>query len=255
MPLTSWYDNWDENYFWDVAERGTTIQTSGSSGEPKSIFQPPAKIIANSHAAIEVQGFNRSSKVYTCLSPIRAGGLFAQTIPALMAYADVDLAPFSPYEYVRQAHKYTHTHLTPKQAKAVMLTKGFKTLDLTGKTFLVGSEPVTYDIIEAFVEKGARVILIWGMTEIGPNAIMHVFNNMDEVKALKEITPPNTTPLGNIFNCYYKIMDRNHLYVMGDLSVYDDWFDTKDLVVYKDGHLFYKGREGTFVDFNNPKKG
>lgn len=255
MPLISWYDKYDEQYFWDVAEKGTTIYTSGSSGEPKAIFQPPTKIIANSHAAIEVQGFTRKSKVYTCLSPERAGGLFAQTIPALMAYSEVTLDKFNPYEYVRQAHKYTHTHLTPKQAKGVMMTKGFKNLDLSGKTFLVGSEPVTYDIIEAFIERGARVILIWGMTEIGPNAIMHVFNNMDEVKALKEITPPNTTLLGNIFNCYYKIMDRNHLHVMGDLSVFDDWFDTKDLVIHKDGYLFYKGREGTPVDFNRPRKG
>ena len=160
MPLISWYDKYDEQYFWDVAEKGTTIYTSGSSGEPKAIFQPPTKIIANSHAAIEVQGFTRKSKVYTCLSPERAGGLFAQTIPALMAYSEVTLDKFNPYEYVRQAHKYTHTHLTPKQAKGVMMTKGFKNLDLSGKTFLVGSEPVTYDIIEAFIERGARVILI-----------------------------------------------------------------------------------------------
>lgn len=254
MPLRSWYDNWNEDYFLDAAEKGTTIYTSGSSGEPKAIFQPPSKIVANSHAAIEVQEINSSSVIYTCLNPERAGALFAQTIPGLMVGATVDLAKFSPYEYVRVAHKYTHTHLTPKQAKAIMLTKGFKDLDLSGKTFLVGSEPVTWDIIDAFVERGATVITIWGMTEIGVNAILHKFRSVFDVVAAKLKTPEDTTILGNIFYCDWKIEDEC-LWVKGDICVYDGWFNTKDLVVEKDGWLFYKGRLGIPVDFNDPKKG
>lgn len=256
MPLRTWYDNWDEDYFRDAAEKGIVIETSGSSGEPKQIFQPQYKSIANAHAAIEVQEITSDSVIYTCLNPTRAGALFAQTIPALMVGATVDLEKFSPYRYTQAADKYTHTHLTPKQAKAVMLTKGFKTLDLTDKTFLIGSEPVTYDIIEAFIERGAKVILIWGMTEVGPNAIMHIFNNMKEVQKLKDINPPNSTPLGNIFNCEYMIDDKNNLFVKGDISVFgDNWFNTKDQVIEKDGILFYTGRDGTAVDFNNPTKG
>lgn len=255
MPLLKWYDNYDEDYFWDVVANGVTIYTSGSSGKPKAIFNDATKIYHASNAAIEVQEITEDSYIYTCLNPTKAGGLFAQTIPGLFAGAKVDLDKFDPYEYVRVANKYTHTHLTPKQAKGVMLTKGFKKLDLTGKTFLVGSEPVTYDIIEAFIERGAKVILIWGMTEIGVNAILHVFNNMEEVQALKKITPPNSTVLGNIFNCEYRIDDNNCLWVYGNISVYDDWFNTKDQVIEKDNILFYTGRDGTPVDFNKPRKG
>ena len=93
------------------------------------------------------------------------------------------------------------------------------------------------------------------MTEIGPNAIMHRFSDMNEVEYAKSITPPNTTILGDIINCYFKIMDRRHLWVMSDTCVYDDWYDTKDQVLESDGVLFYKGRDGTTVDFNNPRKG
>ena len=240
----------------DIIVNGITIKTSGSSGVPKEIYQKPSKIIADAKNAIEVQNINEFSSIYTCLSLERAGGLFAQSIPGLLANATIDFDTFNPYKYVKVADKYTHTHLTPKQAKAVMLTKGFKTLDLTGKTFMVGSEPVTYDIIEAFIERGAKVILIWGMTEVGPNAIMHIFNNMKEVQKLKDINPPNSTPLGNIFNCEYMIDDKNNLLVKGDISVFgDNWFNTKDQVIEKDGILFYTGRDGTPVDFNKPKKG
>lgn len=255
MPIRNTYENYDESYFRDIMENGITIYSSGTTGDPKPIFQPPKKIKANSEAAIRVQKITSDSVIYTCLRLSHAGGLFAQTIPGLEAGATVDVEKFNAYEYVKKAENYTHTHLTPLQAKAVMSTKNFKNLDLSGKTFMCGAEPVTYDIIEAFVRQGARFICIWGMSEVGPNAIMHVFNDMAEVKAMKKITPPNSTLIGNIFNCYFKIMDQNQLYVMGDICVYDDWFNTKDQMIYKDGHLFYTGREGVAVDLNKPRKG
>jgi len=255
MPLGLWYDDYDENYFWNIIENGISIHTSGTTGNPKAIFNSPAKIKSNTEAAIRVQQITSQSSIYTCLSPLRAGGLFAQTIPGLMAGANVDLAKFNPYEYVRRADKYTHTHLTPLQAKGVMSTKGFKTLDLSNKTFMCGSEPVTYDIIEAFVERGARFICIWGMTEIGPNAIMHIFENMAEVLAMKAITPENSTILGNIFNCDWDYNGGNCLFVKGDMCVSNSWLNTKDKIIEKDGILFYTGRVGTQVDLNKPKKG
>lgn len=254
MPLRKYYDEFDEEYFWNVNEKGTLIYTSGSSGNPKPIYQPPDKIHANNAVACKVQGITKNSTVYTCLRPTRAGGLFAQTIPALAIGATVDLDRFNPYEYVRVANKYTHSHLTPKQAKGVMMTKGFKTLDLTGHTFMCGSEPVTWDIIEAFVERGARFVCIWGMTEVGVNAIMHIFENMDDVKEWQVKAPSDSTILGNIFNINWNIAE-DCLWVDGDLSVYDEWFNTEDLVTHKNGALWYKGRLGTPVDFSNPKKG
>jgi acyl-coenzyme A synthetase/AMP-(fatty) acid ligase len=256
MPLRTWYDNYDEDYFRDAAEKGIIIKTSGSSGEPKEIFQPPYKSISNSHAAIETQGITGDSVIYTCLNPQRAGALFAQTIPGLMVGATIDLEKFNPYRYVQIAHKYTHTHLTPKQALAVMKTKGFKDLNLKDKVFLVGSEPVTWDIIEAFVERGATVITIWGMTEIGVNAILHKFRSVFDVIAAKTKCPSNSTILGNIFHCEWKVDENNCLWVKGDSCVYEDWFNTKDQVVVDYfGCLWYTGRAGTPVDFSNPRKG
>lgn len=253
--IRQFYDDYDNKYFTDVMENGKVIHTSGSSGKPKAIKQTPEKISTDAIIACIVQRINQSSIIYTCLSPERAGGLFAQTIPALMVGATVDLVKFNPYTYVRNVSKYTHSHLTPKQAKAVMNTKGFDTLDLNGHVFLIGSEPVTYDIIETFIERGAEVILIWGMSEIGPNTIMHRLVNMAEVAKVKAITPSGSVLLGNIINCDVKIMDNNCLWVKGETCVYDDWFNTKDQVKMVDGILFYTGRDGTPVDFNKPRKG
>lgn len=244
-------------YLLDVIDKGIIIKTSGSSGEPKEVYQSPKKIKADACNAIEVQEITKNSSVYTCLSLERAGGLFAQSIPALFAGAKLTIESFSPYQYVRVADKYTHTHLTPKQAKAVMLTKGFKNLDLTGKVFLIGSEPVTWDIIDAFVARSATVITIWGMTEIGVNAILHKFNSVFDVIAAKTKCPTNSTILGKISYCDWKVDENNCLWVKGDICAYNGWFNTKDqVIVDKDwGWLWYTGRDGTLVDFNNPRKG
>jgi acyl-coenzyme A synthetase/AMP-(fatty) acid ligase len=255
MTICTWYDNFDENYFQNIIKNGVNIYTSGSSGTPKKIFQPPKKIHCDAQNACEVQGITQDSKIYTCLNPCKAGGLFAQTIPGLLAGAKIDLEKFNPYRYVKVAGKYTHTHLTPKQAKGVMATKGFKQLDLTNKTFLIGSEPVTFDIIDAFIDKGATVICIWGMTEIGVNAIMHRIYNKLDIEFLKKIAPKKTTILGNIFNCEYKIDKDNCLWVKGSNSVYNNWFNTKDTVIEDNGYLWYTGRYGIPVDFNKPRKG
>lgn len=255
MPVRSWYEEYNDNYFYDAMKNGITIYTSGSSGDPKEIYQPPKKIQCDAQNACEVQGITQDSKIYTCLNPRKAGGLFAQTIPGLLAGADIDLEKFNAYRYVKVADKYTHTHLTPLQAKGVMKTKGFANLNLKGKTFLIGSEPVTYDIIENFLERGATVITIWGMTEIGVNAILHKFKSVFDLTAVKVRAPENTTVLGNIVYCDFRIDDENCLWVKGDICVYDKWYNTKDQVIYNDGLLFYTGRKDTPVDFNKPRKG
>lgn len=256
MGLITLNDN-QRKYLLDVIDNGITIKTSGSSGEPKEVYQPPEKIKADALNAIQVQEITKDSSVYTCLSLERAGGLFAQSIPAIIAGAKLTIDTFSPYQYVRVADKYTHTHLTPKQAKAVMLTKGFKTLDLTGKVFLIGSEPVTWDIIDSFVAQGATVITIWGMTEIGVNAILHKFRSVSDVTSAKTKCPLNSTILGKISYCDWKVDENNCLWVKGDICAYEEWFNTKDKVIVDEecGWLWYTGRDNAFIDFNNPKKG
>lgn len=255
MAIMRWYDDYDDDYFNNVIKNGVVIHTSGTSGKPKSLYQNQEKIAHDAKKACISQDITPESYIYSCLNPEKAGGLFAQTIPALTVGANVDLVRFNPYDYVREVTNYSHSHLTPKQALGVMKVKGFKKLDLTDHIFMCGSEPVTYDIIEAFIEQGATVMLIWGMSEVGPNAIMHTFNNMDEVYAMKEITPPNSTPLGNEFNIQWKIVDTN-LHVRGGSSIYKyQWFNTLDQVIESSGSLFYTGRDGTPVDFERPRKG
>ena len=242
------------NDFEKILREGITINSSGSTGESKPFFQPPAKIRAANKIARNVQGITGNSKIYTIAKLNHAGGLLMQTLPGYEVGARLKIETFNAYHFVKEIKNHTHTVITPKHIKAIMLTKGFADLDLTGITIVTGSDPLTWDIIESLVYKGCKLITTWGMSEIGPMAITHTFNSVDEVNKVKEICPKNATILGSNKHCEYKI-ENEELIVKGDICIYDDWYYTKDKVVEINDILFYTGRTNLEVDFNNPKKG
>jgi acyl-CoA synthetase (AMP-forming)/AMP-acid ligase II len=240
--------------FKDILEKGITIYSSGTSGEPTPYFQNPDKLAIGSRVAAMAQGIRAKSRVYTCCKTTHAGGLLAQTLPALAVGAHVDVVNFSAYDFVRDIKNYTHTHITPKHAKAIMLTKGFQDLDLSGIFITCGADPVTWDIIEAFVAKGAKFMVNWGMSEVGPIAINITFEDLDEVYYLKESAPADTTIMGRNKHCHYRIVD-GELLVKGDICIYEGWYPTRDQVVVQNDILYYVGRTNKEVDLWNPQKG
>ena len=217
-----------------IIKTGTALSTSGTTGTPKRIFQPPHKLAASNSVARQVQAITSNSRVLTVCTLKHAGGLLAQTLPAVEVGADVDVQKFNPYSWVRQITDYTHSHLTPDMARAVMKTRGFNTVNLSGITVMCGSDRVHSNIITSFIDRGATFITNWGMTEVGPVAINQTFNPGDTIKTTETI-------MGNCAYCDVKI-ENYQLYVRGDICVYDDWFATGDLVTYNNGVYYYLGR-------------
>lgn len=217
-----------------IIDTGTALPTSGTTGAPKRIFQPPHKLSAANSVARQVQDITVNSRILTVCTLTHAGGLLAQTLPAVEVGADVDIQKFNPYSWVRQITDYTHSHLTPNMARAVIKTRGFNTVNLSGITVMCGSDKVHSSIIRSFIDRGATFITNWGMTEVGPVAINQTFNPGDTVKTTETI-------MGNCVHCDVKIED-NQLFVRGDICVYDDWFATGDLVTYNNGVYYYLGR-------------
>ena len=221
----------------EYLSRGTELSTSGTTGRPKKIFQDPYKIKHSNIIARKVQNITKNSRILTVCSLKHAGGLLAQTLPAYEVGASVTIEPYNPYRWVMEIEKYTHSHLTPRMAEAIIKTKSFRKLDLSGITIMCGSDPVHEYEINCFTEQGATFITNWGMTEIGPVAINKTFQPGDVAENYLEYTV-----LGDTFHCDYKIVD-NELHVKGAICVYPEWFATGDLVVEEAGTLYYVGRK------------
>jgi len=101
---------------------------------------------------------------------------------------------------------------------------------------------VSFEIIEAFVARGAVFMCNWGMTEIGPIAINTVFDSLNKVMEYRAHAITGASLLGDRFYCETKVED-GELYVRGDCCVYKDWFCTGDAVVVNEKDaLYYLGR-------------
>ena len=236
-------DNWKEQIL-NHKRFGIGIVSSGTTGEPKLIWRSPDNLRACNEVAIHAQQLTSKSKILTVTKTDHAGGLLLQTLPAYtLGCKVIDVEKFNPWTFIKKVKGYTHTFLTPEQMKAVMMTKGFRDCDLTGIRILGGSNPVSYDMIEAFVSKGALVQPNWGMSEIGPIAINIEINNIEHIKYIKERTPEGNTILGNCYWCDWKV-EEGELYVKSDMCIEPGWFATGDMVYLDDEErMYYEDRK------------
>ena len=213
----------------DILKNGTTISSSGTTGEPKQVYRSAKNLKACIEVAVSAQQLTQRSKVLTVTRMTHAGGLLTQTLPAYSIGAEFKVQQFNAYTFLKDFSAYTHTFLAPAQMTALINTKGFKNADLSGKRILGGSAPVTWEMIEAFVERGAIIQPNWGMSEIGPITINIEFSDLDHIRHVKKLCPNDYTIMGDKYYCDWKIVNHE-LYVKGPTCIYDDWFPTGDLV-------------------------
>ena len=225
-----------------ILQNGVEISSSGTTGPSKTVFRTPKNLQACIDVAVDAQQLVRSSKVLTVTRMTHAGGLLTQTLPAYSIGAEFKVQKFNAFTFLKDFANYTHTFLAPAQMTALINTKGFVDCDLTGKRILGGSDPVSWEMIEAFVKRGAIVQPNWGMSEIGPITINIEFDNLEYVEYVKQRCFEGYTILGNKFYCDWKIVDHE-LYVKGDTCIYDDWFATGDIVALDMcNRMYYLGR-------------
>lgn len=224
-----------------IISDGVIITSSGTTGEPKSIYRSPENLKEAVKVALDAQRITKNSKILTVTRLTHAGGLLTQTLPAYTIGAEFKVAQFNPYTFLKEFKNFTHTFLTPAQMLALMKTKNFQTANLDGKWILGGSDPVTWEMIEAFVNRGATVQPNWGMSEIGPITINTVFDSLDKVLEYKNKNIEGTI-LGDTYYCDAKVVD-GVLHVKGPTCYVDGWLNTKDLVVADENTIYYKGRK------------
>ncbi|MCW9025013.1 MAG: AMP-binding protein [Gammaproteobacteria bacterium] len=228
---------------WKILLReGFELKSSGTTGDSKTIFQPPSKLLAANKIALDAQQITKQSRILTVCSMSHAGGLLAQTLPALSINAHVEIKPFNAYRFWDDIQGFTHTHLTPTHCQMLINTKTFTDINLKGLFITCGSDQVSFHIIKNFVQHGATFMCNWGMTEIGPVTINTVFDSIEKVSAYQQTAIRSASLMGDQYYCDYKIQN-SVLYVKGPTCVYEGWFNTGDRVeLNNENTLYYLGR-------------
>lgn len=231
--------------FEKILSEGFTMTTSGTTGPQKEIYRSPQNLQNTIRDSIRAQELSKDSKILQIARTDHAA-LLVQSLAGYTLGAEVTLKKFNAFNFFEDFRDKTHVFLAPAHMRALMQTKEFEKADFSGQRILCGSEPLPWQLIEAFAKKGAIVQPDWGMCEIGPVVIYSVYRDVDSVR--KDMAKyPNKFLLGDTFLCDYKIVD-NVLWVKGDTCISDDWFCTDDIVEEIDSKLFFKGRvhkEGT----------
>ncbi|QOT75547.1 class I adenylate-forming enzyme family protein [Cupriavidus basilensis] len=160
------------------------VYTSGSTGHPKGALHTQAGLLANARASWWAHGMTRDDHVLSVLPLFHVGGLCIQTLPALLAGAQVTLhqrfAPDAWLDACAQAQP-TLSLMVPATLRAVLEHPGWPGADLSSlRGVMAGSSPIPRTYIDAFHARGVALGQVYGATETGP---VSVVLRLDQAKA------------------------------------------------------------------------
>jgi fatty-acyl-CoA synthase len=239
------------------------VYTSGTTGRPKGAVLTLSAVLANAHHALRLFALTGDDRVLTVLPLFHVGGLCIQTLPAVLAGAEVVLharfdadAFFDSVEHDRP----TLTLLVPAIMRALVAHPRWAGADLSSlRAIGAGSSDVPLDLIEAFQSKGVPVQQVYGATETGPIAIAQTREEAlaapgsigRPVPGVEAKLAPGTNEImvrgPNVMSGYWKRddgLDAEGWFATGDVGRVDDqgrwWFtDRLKHVIISGGENIY----------------
>jgi fatty-acyl-CoA synthase len=149
--------------------------TSGTTGRPKGVVLGQRGLLEHARIAQSLFGITPLDTVMTVLPMFHVGGLNIQTIPALLAGADIVLHARFDADAVFDSiarDRPTLTLLVPAIMQALVAHPRWAAADLSSlRAIGAGSSDVPLPLIEAFHAKGVPVQIVYGATETAPIAI------------------------------------------------------------------------------------
>ncbi|MCY1255433.1 Long-chain-fatty-acid--CoA ligase [compost metagenome] len=150
--------------------------TSGTTGKPKGAVHTQAGLLANARASWWAHGMTADDHVLSVLPMFHVGGLCIQTLPALLAGAQVTLherfAPDAWLGAVTQARP-SLSLMVPATLRAVLEHPGWPGADLSAlRGVMAGSSTIPLSYIEAFHARGVPLGQVYGATETGPVSVV-----------------------------------------------------------------------------------
>jgi fatty-acyl-CoA synthase len=161
---------------WPGGETWYLIYTSGTTGKPKAVIQTPAMAYANYVNIRQAMSITGDDVCLNYLPLFHTAGINLVTLPTLIEGGEVLVLPGLETEEVIRllAEGVLDTFFAvPAVYQQISLHPSFPELDL-GKirNWGCGGAPMPDHLIEAYLERGARVCNGMGMTETGPTVFI-----------------------------------------------------------------------------------
>lgn len=162
--------------FWGGNDTWYLIYTSGTTGKPKAVIQTPAMALANYVNIRQAMSISGDDVCLNYLPLFHTAGINLVTLPTLIEGGENLVIPgFDVDEVVRllAGGALDTFFAVPAVYQQISLHPAFESLDL-GKVrnWGCGGAPMPDYLIEAYLERGARVCNGMGMTETGPTVFI-----------------------------------------------------------------------------------
>ena len=169
--------------FWRGNDTWYLIYTSGTTGKPKAVIQTPAMALANYVNIRQAMAISGKDVCLNYLPLFHTAGINLVTLPTLIEGGEVLVIPGFDVDVVVRllAEGALDTFFAvPAVYQQISLHPDFRTLDLGRvRNWGCGGAPMPDLLIQAYLERGARVCNGMGMTETGPTVFIMDPANVD----------------------------------------------------------------------------
>jgi fatty-acyl-CoA synthase len=174
IPLGDWGDKGGASLQGADEDDLLIVYTSGTTGRPKGAVLQQRALLWNAYNSIHAHDLGQLDHVLTSLPMFHVGGLNNQTLPALVAGAQVTLHPrFDPGRWLRDVRERRPSLglLVPAAMAAIIGHPEWGGSDLSSLRLVnTGSMIVPESLIHAFHARKVPVGQIYGSTETAPIA-------------------------------------------------------------------------------------
>ena len=237
--------NFDECEFNEIRDIGVNLDdtqfymhTGGTTGTPKTACISFRAILTNAISEIYTWELSSSDSTLVMLPLFHTAGWNDLLLPLLFVGGTIVLTKrFNPKTAIKIFKKYNPTVgiAVPAIYNSILEDEEFDSVDWKKFRFLVvGAAPITQHLVNQYAAKGVKLTNGYGMTEVGPNNIIHPMNNESIELLLKK------------WNSIGKPMLFNNVRIIDEFG--------NDVKVGNPGELVFKGPMNFTKYLNNPEE-
>jgi len=218
---------------------GIYLFSSGTLSKiKKPIFLSEEMLLSNAVNSSKLHGFTESDKILTVCSMNHTGGINAQTLPALLSGSHIIFEKFQPKNYFNliNQNQITFSHLVPRMIDSLINSKQ-TFINSSLKAIMAGSDCVTKQHINFFLDLGVKIYTNYGLTQAGPIILNHLFSDKQDLKLFEKGQVLGTQIWAN------SKIDNGELVLFGKNISIDGWLYTDDCIEKIENCYYYKGRK------------
>lgn len=220
--------------------------SSGTEGKIKPAPLTASAIFHSITSAAKYQQIKSSSRILATLSFFHSGGLFIQTLPALLKGATI-VGTEGNLPRALSIPKLTHTILIPSQVEMTSRSRAWGRIPLKSFQFIVTGSADISRAASLLLSRGARVMNVYGLTETCSFSFFKILSRKDKAFPAGKAIPRLKVKVSGVAIKISGISSPRYEWKNRLKMRNNKWLNTGDIGKLQNDMLFVLGREAGLV--------